>query len=58
VVRNIGFLALNFGDIFIFAVVSGLLLYGVCLLVQPRDQQKAGDSKHEDHSGDMANLVP
>jgi hypothetical protein len=44
------------GDIFLFAVLAGLVLYGVTMLLPG----KAHDSKdsEDDHSGDMANLVP
>jgi len=55
-VQTVGFLGANFGDIFLFAVLAGLVLYGVTMLLPGR----AHDSKdgEDDHSGDMANLVP
>jgi hypothetical protein len=56
-VQTLGFLVLNFGNIFAMFVLAGLLLYGLSIFFRPARQ--AGEKEPpEDHSGDMANLVP
>jgi uncharacterized membrane protein len=56
-VQTLGFLMANFGSIFGLAVVAGLALYGLSILLEgPRVHKSHCDD--DDHSGDMANLVP
>ena len=56
-VQTVGFLFGNFGLIFGLAVIAGLALYGLSILLEGIDVH---NSHHDDndHSGDMANLVP
>lgn len=56
-VQTLGFLASHFGIIFTFAVLAGVVLYGVSILLEGLEVHKAHKGK-EDHSGDMANFVP
>src|SRR5256712_11754546 len=56
-VQTIGFFALNFGTIFSFAVLAGLILYAFSFLLGRANQRKLRDDDEEDHIGDMANLV-
>ena len=57
-VQTIGFFALNFGTIFSLAVLAGLVLYALSFLLGRPNQRKPHDDDEEDHTGDMANLVP
>jgi hypothetical protein len=56
-VETLGFLIANFGSIFGLAVVAGLALYGLSILMEGPKAHKS-HSGDDDHSGDMANLVP
>lgn len=56
-VQTLGFLVANFGYIFALAVVAGLALYGLSILLEGPKVHKT-HSGDEDHSQDMANLVP
>jgi uncharacterized Tic20 family protein len=56
-VQTLGFLTFNFGKIFALAVVVGLVLYGLSILLEGLEAHKS-HSDDDDHSGDMANLVP
>jgi len=56
-VQTIGFLFSNFGLIFGIAVIAGLALYGVSILLEGLEFHRSHCDK-DDHSGDMANLVP
>ena len=56
-VQSIGFLLAHFGSIFGLAVVAGLALYGLSILLEGIKVHKS-HSGDDDHSGDMANLVP
>ena len=56
-VQTVGFLVANFGSIFGLAVVVGLALYGLSILLEGWKAHKS-HSGDDDHSGDMANLVP
>jgi hypothetical protein len=56
-VQTVGFLAANFGSIFGLAVVVGLGLYGLSILLEGLKAHKS-HRQDDDHSGDMANLVP
>jgi hypothetical protein len=56
-VQTLGFLAASFSDIFALAVAAGLALYGLSILLEgPKAHKSHGGD--DDHSGDMANLVP
>jgi hypothetical protein len=56
-VRAPGFLGVSFGVIFESAIVVGLGLYGLSILLEGIKAHKSNSDK-DDHSGDMANLVP
>lgn len=56
-VQTVGFLFGNSGLIFGLAVAAGLALYGLSILLEGIDVHKSHDDDN-DHSGDMANLVP
>jgi hypothetical protein len=56
-VQTLGFLAANFGVIFSLAIVAGLALYGLSILLEGQKVHKSCGGE-DDHSGDMANLVP
>jgi hypothetical protein len=56
--QTVGFLVAKFGSIFGLAVVAGLVLYAVSFLLRPPAPQKSNHEADDDHSGDMANLVP
>jgi len=56
-VQTVGFLVANFGLIFGLAVAVGLALYGLSILLEGLNVHKS-HSGDDDHSGDMANLVP
>jgi hypothetical protein len=53
----LGFLAASFALVFWIAVLSGLALYGLSILVEGVEFHKSHCDR-DDHSGDMANLVP
>jgi len=56
-VQVLGFLMAKFGSIFTLAVVAGRALYGLSILLEgPKIHKSHCDD--DDHSGDMANLVP
>jgi hypothetical protein len=57
-VQAIGFLVVHFGIIFSLAVVAGILLYAASFLLAPSYRPKSPDEAEDDHSSDMANLVP
>jgi hypothetical protein len=56
-VQTVGFLFGNFSLIFGLAVIAGLALYGLSILLEGIDVHRSHDDDN-DHSGDMANLVP
>ena len=56
-VQTLGFLAANFGLLFGLAVGAGGALYGISILLEGFEAHKA-HSRDDDHSGDIANLVP
>ena len=56
-VQVVGFVAASFGAIFGIAVIAGLALYGLSILLEGLEFHRSHCGK-EDHSGDMANLVP
>jgi len=56
-VQTVRFLFGNSGLIFGLAVAAGLALYGLSILLEGIDVHKSYDDDN-DHSGDMANLVP
>lgn len=56
-VQTLGFLTLNFGKVFALAVVVGVVLYGLSILLEGLDAHKS-HTDDDDHSGDMANLIP
>jgi hypothetical protein len=56
--QTVGFLVAEFGSIFGLAVVAGLVLYAVSFLLRPPAPPKSHREADDDHSGDMANLVP
>jgi hypothetical protein len=56
-VETLGFLVANFSSIFGLAVVAGLALYGLSILFEGPKTHRS-HSGDDDHSGDMANLVP
>jgi uncharacterized Tic20 family protein len=56
-VQTLGFLALNFGKVFVVAAVVGLVLYGLSILLEGLDAHKS-HTDDDDHSRDMANLIP
>lgn len=56
-VQIVGFLGSNFGSLFGLAVLAGLALFGLSILLEgPKFHKSHCDD--DDHSGDMANLVP
>jgi len=55
-VLTVGFLAANFMDMFMLAVVAGLFLYGVSFLLRVRNPRKSLDETEDEHSNDMSNL--
>jgi hypothetical protein len=56
-VQIIGFVPANRASIFGIAVVAGLVLCGLSILLEGIEFHKSHCDK-DDHSGDMANLVP
>jgi len=56
-VQTVGFLFGSFGLIFGLAVIAGLAVYGLSIPLEGIDVHRWHDDDN-DHSGDMANLVP
>lgn len=56
--QTVGFLVVNFGFIFGSAVLAGLALYGLSILLEGPAAHKSHSGDDDDHSGDMANLIP
>ena len=56
-VQATGFLMASFGLIFMIAVAAGLALYGLSILLEGIEFHKS-QCDEDDHSGDMANLIP
>lgn len=56
-VQTLGFLTLNFGKVFTVAVVVGVVLYVLSILLEGLEAH-GSHTDDDDHSGDMANLIP
>ena len=57
-VETVGFLFRIFPLMLMVVVTVGAALYGVTFLMGSRTPMESGEEKKEDHSSDIANLVP
>lgn len=57
-VEVLGFLVTNVGLIFFFAIILASGLYGLSILLEGTSFHRSHCKTDEDHTRDMANLVP